>query len=163
MYVRLNMDRSGNLFLEQLLTFTNTENNKEESKWEKVPVVGVGKTESHYLPLSKACGILMIEEFKSDYLHGQFQDETKNVCIVPALSIVNISEAFSNTNGTRIETNDKRRFFINMPLVNFIDLLTKALSGFMIINVDRDGNILNLKGEIYGKEKQNRKETHANS
>jgi hypothetical protein len=137
MYVRYNVDSSGRIYLQQLLRLND--GLKLSETWENIPLSGRGNSESIKLPVGLACGIFFIEEQVVRY--GESKD-INNIFIVPALSILRISEA--EYNRTRIDLHDKQFYFINIPQIDFIKLMTGALSKFMIINVDHQGNITNL-------------------
>lgn len=135
--VRFYVDNSGNLNLQQLHKLDG------EYKWDNVPVKGIGESESYSLPIGINCGIFFIEE--KEFHRSDIYEEAREVKItypVSALSITKISEAENNK--TRIETYNKKFYYINISQIEFLKLMVTMLSNFKIININSDGLITNL-------------------
>jgi hypothetical protein len=135
--VRFYVNQHGHFNLQQLHKLDG------EYAWDNVPVKGIGESESYSVPIGINCGIFFIEEkhfFRSD-IYNELK-EVKNIYPVSALSIARISEAENNK--TRIETHDKKFYYINISQFEFINLMVTMLSKFKIININSDGIITNL-------------------
>jgi len=148
MYVRFNLDKNGQIHLEQLLTLQNSKG-ESRPEWEKVPMSGQGNTASIVSPL-KMSGIFLIEEEITK--NNQKQIVTH---VVPALSITKIYQddltamfdpLTLTTARTRFDVSSGDYFFILVDQIEFIKLLTQALSKFMIIKIDIYGNFTHQGG-----------------
>lgn len=139
MYVRFKLDNSGRVFLEQYISFSDAEG-REKGSWENVPVVGLGTAEALSIPLGINCGVFLIDEVDTIYDQAGIikRRELTAVHCVSALSVTKIIDKESKT---LFHTNDGKLYMIKIPQIEFIELLTKALSKFMIIKIDIHGNI----------------------
>lgn len=138
MYVRLNLDKSGRIYLQQLLTLDSLDGKNPQPTWENVPMTGSGTTQSLDSPIGMNCGVFMIKE-----RINRASQTFISTHLVSALSISNIVGLEDGK--TRINVQGQREHFIvNVDQINVIKLLTTMLSKFMIINIDVDGNITNI-------------------
>jgi len=138
MYIRMNVDKTGKVFLQQLLTFKDPGKRDPQVKWENVPTVGLsGEKTQSFVPVDIKCGVYIIEE--PVMIGGK---ESIIYHTISALSVLKFSECENGK--TRIDCADKNFFFLNMGAIEFMSLQVKLLSNFSIIKVDTKGNIANL-------------------
>jgi hypothetical protein len=142
MYVRFNVDSRGQVHLEQLLSFQDPQSQQSLSKWEKVPTTGLGEGVSSFLPLTLKCGIFLIDEKLVTY-YGNDGAETrsKGINVIPALSI---SRIIPQNEIVRIETFDKKFFYVALPEVEFIQIYAQLLMKFKIVKIDLEGKIADI-------------------
>ncbi len=142
MYVRFNVDKLGQIHLEQLLQFQEPGKREVTPKWEKVPVTGLGET-SVSLPLGMNCGVFCIEEI--EYGLGNTPGTPTERIVNYIISSLSISKISSPSEGrTRIDCHDKKFFFIKMETIMFITLLTNIMNKFQVIKINSSGEITNL-------------------
>ena len=135
MFVRFNLDQSGRVYLEQYLQFKN----QEDGKWERVPVTGLGTAESLSIPIGINCGVMLIDEVEILYDHNKQQK--RELTAVNCISALSVTKIVDKGERTLFHTSEGKIFLVNISQLSFIELLTKALSKFMIIKIDIDGNV----------------------
>lgn len=138
MNLRYNINQHGEIHLEQLLQTMALNGDQIISKWERVPITGSSSNESWNLPMGVNCGYFFFENMVHKYYVDE-EKKTKRVDIVSALSINSVSEYEDNK--TRINV-DKNFYIVNLPLLEFLPILTRMLSKHEIINVDLNGEII---------------------
>lgn len=142
MYVRINADKSGRLYLEQLLTLSDVKNGvtrPAEPRWERVPTVGIKGMETYNLPIGQSCGILILKKLESYFDLGHGHVEKEVIFAVSALDIFKIQEEGHHT---KFFTRDKESFIVKMPQVQFIEMVLELLTGFKVLKFDIKGNLI---------------------
>lgn len=140
MKIRLNVNEHGHTHLQQLLQVMSPDGDKLIEEWEVVPTTGAGLTASYSLPLNNSVGVFIfeeeIEQWKSYSQEGM--RFTKISHIINALAVIKVSESDS---GRLLVHTAKNKFFIKSDIISFINILTEALSKFMIVTIDSSYNI----------------------
>ena len=140
MKIRLNVNEHGHTHLQQLLQVMSPDGDKLIEEWEVVPTTGAGLTASYSLPLNNSVGVFIFAEEIEQWKPYSQEDPQfiKLSHIINALAVIKVSESDS---GRLLVHTAKNKFFIKSDIISFINILTEALSKFMIVTIDSSYNI----------------------
>jgi hypothetical protein len=155
MYIRYKLDNYGQVHLEQLIRIDKLDGNGPQENWEKIPLVGNGRTSSEFSPTRANGGVFLIEESIKKYDSHQKSTEVIITNVVSALSISKIQEVDKIT---KIELHDKRIFHVKIGQIEFIAYMRKALTSNAIIKIDINGNIQSMEDQYVEKQKEHQQE-----
>ena len=147
MYVRTVVDESGNIFLEQLLSFADVgpDGRLTEPKptWERVPTLKVGGgVESYSSPIGKACGVMLFDSAVSRFDADHGRTDLDEVVVVSAFDVYKVTTL--DITSCEIFTSKRDRFKVKVPSYRCMEMVLKLMNQYTVLRIDKEGN---LKGE----------------
>jgi len=141
MDLRYYVNSDGEIHLQKLISYLVPSGENLIKKWEHVPITCGESSEAVSIPLINNIGIFLFEENVQSLKSFNPSVEIDNklqIHIISALQIKKISE--ESENKTLIHTQNKN-FHIKTDIISVINLLTEALSKFIIVKIDSNYNI----------------------